>query len=202
MPCPLPTANWGSRQHDPPPPAILPRFGSYQSDADQKKKDGRKKGLVGFWFLSPDVVPPWVVAPSVLSSCLLQVCPACPSKEGIIQNDFIAGCVKGWMARGPSPTPVLQTKRASTTWIPPWRSTPSLSERLSAVSRRLLGASSFRGFRPNSNFSGTLDPHRWGFSTDKFIHSQAPTQGSLHKQAVLVLRILIRTPRGALEDWS
>ncbi len=52
---------------------------------------------------------------------------------------------------------------------PPWRSTPSLSERLSAVSRRLLGASSFRGFRPNSNFSGPFDPQRLGFSTTFFI---------------------------------
>ncbi len=87
-----------------------------------------------------------------LSSWLLQVGPACPSKEGIIQNDFIAGWVEG----GPSPTPVLQTKRGSTTWIPLGAPRGSLSERLSAVSRRLLGVSSFRGFRPNSNFSGTL----------------------------------------------
>src|SRR3954452_9772452 len=59
--CQLPTGGAGSMT---PPPPILLRFGSYQSDADQKK-DGRKQGLGGFWllFLSPAVVPPWFVAP-------------------------------------------------------------------------------------------------------------------------------------------
>ncbi len=81
----------------------------------KKPKEKSDESESGFCHsLSPATPSSPMVCCPFLSSWLLQVGPACSSKEGIIQNDFIAGCVEG----GPSPTPVLQTKRGSTTWIP------------------------------------------------------------------------------------
>jgi hypothetical protein len=103
-----------------------------------------------------------MVCCSLLSSCLLQVCPACPSKEGRSQNNFIAECVKGWKAEVRPPPLSFRRNGQAPHGSPLGVPRRPCQKRLSAVSRRLLGASSFRGFRPNSNFSGPFDPHRWG----------------------------------------